>query len=289
MKKATAFVSMNELYQDFEPFSGVSLFSGFSGMHYHDFYEFYLFFSGANQFHIDNHPIPLSPYTLIIIPPFHPHGLEGFQTICPYERAWLNVSTSLMQSIGMGIFDFSEFVKRCEQTGQLHLDIQPELAKELRTIITSIQDNIGDRSQITTWQNALRSARFLSKICDAVHMAESIRTSVEVGGNVQPIISYINEHFAENISIQKLSRQFGVSVSHMEREFLASTGRSVYDYVLYRRITRAREMICLEVPLTEVAYACGFNDYSCFLRAFVKLAGQTPSAYRKRIRTIGPA
>lgn len=289
MKKAIALVSMSELYQDFETFSGVSLFSGWSEMHYHDFYEFYLFFSGADQFHIDNHPIPLSPYTLIIIPPFHPHGLEGCQTMCPYERAWLNVSTSLMQSIGMGIFDFSEFVKRCEQTGQLHLNIQPELAKELRAIITSIQDNIENRSQIIKWQNALRSARFLSKIYDAAHMAESIRTPIAAGGNIQPIISYINEHFAEDISIQKLSRQFGVSASHMEREFLAYTGRSVYDYVLYRRITKAREMICQEIPLTEVAYSCGFNDYSCFLRAFVKLAGQTPSAYRKRIRTIGPA
>lgn len=287
MKKATTLVSMSELYQDFEPFSGVSLFSGFSGMHYHDFYEFYLFFSGADQFYIDNHSIPLTPYTLIIIPPFHPHGLEGCQTMCPYERAWLNVSTSLMQNIGMGIFDFGEFVKRCEQADQLHLNIQPELAGELRTIIASVQDSIEDRSQAAKWQNALRSAHFLSKIYDAAHMTDGGRTPVAAGGNIQPVISYINEHFAENISIQRLTRQFGVSASHMEREFLAHTGRSVYDYVLYRRITRAREMICQEIPLTEVAYACGFNDYSCFLRAFVKLAGQTPSAYRKRIRSVG--
>ena len=41
-------------------------------------------------------------------------------------------------------------------------------------------------------------------------------------------------------------------------------------------------MITEAIPLNEVAYRCGFNDYSNFLRVFSKMAGMSPSAFRKR-------
>ena len=72
----------------------------------------------------------------------------------------------------------------------------------------------------------------------------------------------------------------------MTREFAAYTSRSVYDYVIYRRILSAKELICAGKPFTEIAFECGFNDYSCFLRAFQKLTGQSPSAYKKYIKSI---
>ena len=40
------------------------------------------------------------------------------------------------------------------------------------------------------------------------------------------------------------------------------------------------------MSITEIAFECGFNDYSCFLRAFQKLTGQSPSAYKKYIKSI---
>lgn len=89
-----------------------------------------------------------------------------------------------------------------------------------------------------------------------------------------------------NAKVPHLEHEFEVFQSHMTREFAAYTGRSVYDYVIYRRILSAKELICAGRPFTEIAFECGFNDYSCFLRAFQKLTGQSPSAYKKYIKSI---
>ena len=55
--------------------------------------------------------------------------------------------------------------------------------------------------------------------------------------------------------------------------------------MLYRRVLLSKEMINSGIPLNEVAFQCGFNDYSSFLRAFTKIAGASPSAYRKASHT----
>ena len=51
--------------------------------------------------------------------------------------------------------------------------------------------------------------------------------------------------------------------------------------MLYRLVLLAKEMINSGVPLSDVSFQCGFNAYSSFLRAFTKIAGVSPSAYRK--------
>ena len=101
---------------------------------------------------------------------------------------------------------------------------------------------------------------------------------------MQDILSYVNQNFTTAIKLDALARQFGVSVSFLSHEFVKYTGRSVYDYVLYRRILLAKELISSSIPLNEVSFQCGFNDYSSFLRSFTKMAGMSPSAYRKSIQ-----
>lgn len=65
------------------------------------------------------------------------------------------------------------------------------------------------------------------------------------------------------------------------RSVLPEWSRSVYDYILYRRVLQAKEMIHSCMNLNETAYRCGFSDYSSFLRSFKKMTGMSPNAYRK--------
>ena len=86
--------------------------------------------------------------------------------------------------------------------------------------------------------------------------------------------------------MDQLAKQFGISVSYLSHEFVRFTNRSVYDYVLYRRVMLARQMMQDDLSLNTIAYQCGFNDYSNFLRMFNKLVGMSPSAYRKHLYSL---
>ena len=286
-KESPAYSPMSMHCVDFEPYVGVTPFPGYHGLHCHDFFEFYVYFSGASYYSLGDQISSLVPCTLVIIPPFHMHGVLGAKADIPYERAWLYVSPGIMQKVSMGTMDLSHYFKKCVQRGKAYFTIPFQEADRLRGIIAELSGHLEDESDITRWQNALRVAQFLSQVYDLTQTAAADYKPVILNESIQDILSYINDHYRESVSISELSRRFGISASHMTREFTAYTGRSVYDYVLYRRIQSAKEMIYAGKSFTEIAFECGFNDYSCFLRAFQKLAGQSPSAYRKYIHSIG--
>ena len=81
----------------------------------------------------------------------------------------------------------------------------------------------------------------------------------------------------------ELARHFGISESWLAHEFVRFTNRSVYNYILYRRVMLSRRLMLGEDSLNTIAYQCGFSDYSGFLRAFTKIAGISPSKYRKNL------
>ncbi len=285
-KSSSTYSPMSRLCTDYEPFSATSAFPGYHGFHCHDFFEFYIFFSGAFYHSIGGQISPLKPCTLVIIPPFHMHGLVGTRADTPYERSWLYITPAMIQKASMGIPDLNRYFRECVSTGRAYFTIRQQDAEKLRIIILEIQEHMGDQSEIGRWQNYLRVAYFLSDVYDLTQTSDVSYRPVVLNEPIHAILSYINDHYQEPISVPELSRKFGISQSHMTREFTAYTGRSVYDYVLYRRILCAKELICAGKPFTEVAFECGFNDYSCFLRAFQKLTGQSPSAYKKYISSI---
>lgn len=285
-KDSSAYSPMGKLCTDYEPFSGTSPFPGYHGLHCHDFYEFFVYFSGAPYHSIGGQISPLTSCTLVIIPPFHMHGLVGTQADTPYERAWLYITPAMIQKASMGIPDLNQYFRKCVSTGRAYFTIPQQQADKLRAIILDIREYMGDQSEIGRWQNYLRVAHFLSDVYNLTQTSDTSYKPVVLNQSIQAILSYINDHYNEPISVPELSRQFGISTSYMTREFTAYTGRSVYDYVLYRRILCAKELICAGKPFTEIAFECGFNDYSCFLRAFQKLTGQSPSAYKKYIISI---
>ena len=97
------------------------------------------------------------------------------------------------------------------------------------------------------------------------------------------ILHYINMHFTEDISIKELSSIFNLSKSSLSHEFRKYSNKSVYEYILYKRIIKAKELLITDLSLTQIALECGFNDYSNFLRVFKKLSNCSPKEYKNKL------
>jgi AraC-like DNA-binding protein len=82
----------------------------------------------------------------------------------------------------------------------------------------------------------------------------------------------------------------GVSVAYLCRLFKAYTGKTVIRYLVERRIQAAiwklREG---NEKIISIALGCGFNDLAYFNRAFKRIVGTTPSAYRRKMRKSASA
>lgn len=102
-------------------------------------------------------------------------------------------------------------------------------------------------------------------------------------GKILSIRSYLDEHFADDIDLDMLSRRFFISKFHLSREFKKITGITLGNYLNGRRINEAKRLLRFtQEPIGAIAAACGIPDVNYFTKVFSKYEAMTPSAYRKK-------
>ena len=93
--------------------------------------------------------------------------------------------------------------------------------------------------------------------------------------------SLINEEFAGQLTLDRLSREVALSTGHFSRAFKISMGLSPHQYIIHVRVTRAKQLILTTSrSLEEIAEEVGFADASHLSTVFLKVTGQTPSQFR---------
>ena len=91
----------------------------------------------------------------------------------------------------------------------------------------------------------------------------------------------MEEHYAENITLQTLSELSHFSKSYLLNAFTRQTGVSCYRYLQTVRIHQAKKMLEKELSLKDAAMAAGFSDQSHFTNFFKMFIGLTPKQYQR--------
>ena len=100
---------------------------------------------------------------------------------------------------------------------------------------------------------------------------------------VRKVREYVDEHLSEPISLTAMAQALHYNPSYLSRVFKAECGEGVSEYVNRARVEQARKLLeRSDMKIYEVARAVGFRDIRYFTRQFAAIAGETPSAYRKR-------
>lgn len=95
------------------------------------------------------------------------------------------------------------------------------------------------------------------------------------------ITSYIDEHFAEDLSLEEVASLAGFSKYHFSRLFKMYTDNSFYKFLNQKRIDHAKTLLAdPNLTVLEVATQSGFASLSAFLRMFKKINHCTPTEFR---------
>ena len=101
-------------------------------------------------------------------------------------------------------------------------------------------------------------------------------------GDLQRAIEYVETHFVDEITAQKLADLAGMSVPHFNRLFRKILRLSPMDYVLSLRVQEAQRLLSTtSMSMSDISAAVGFYDQSHFTKRFKKITGITPLQYRK--------
>ena len=96
---------------------------------------------------------------------------------------------------------------------------------------------------------------------------------------VQQVRAYLEDHYAENVSLEQLASFVNVSPFHLLRVFRDVVGLPPHNYLTQVRIRRARQLLQASLRPAEVALAVGFTDQSHLTKHFKSLVGVTPALY----------
>lgn len=98
------------------------------------------------------------------------------------------------------------------------------------------------------------------------------------------LVDHIEAHLDRTITLSSLAGLADLSEFHLQRMFRASCGASPHDFIMSRRIDRARHLLGGTDPIAQIASACGFSNQSHMTRAFRSATGTTPAAYRRALQ-----
>lgn len=117
---------------------------------------------------------------------------------------------------------------------------------------------------------------------------ESERLLLSVHRDESPFVeaarTYIAAHLTEDLTLTQVAAAVHVSAFYFCKRFHESTGLHFTDYVNRSRVARVKErLLNPHVHVSEAAYEAGFQSLSQFNRAFRRVAGEPPSAFRHRL------
>jgi len=93
------------------------------------------------------------------------------------------------------------------------------------------------------------------------------------------VSDFVEANLAANLTVAGIDGEIGVSASFLSRAFSALCGQSPYDFILSRRLQRARRLIATTgLPLAEIAAVSGFSSQSHMTTCFRSRIGVNPSS-----------
>jgi AraC family transcriptional regulator len=96
------------------------------------------------------------------------------------------------------------------------------------------------------------------------------------------VVELVHAEMEGDLSLEELADAAGLSITHFSQMFRQSTGQSPHQFVLHRRVDRAKEMLrAAEMRVLDVAVACGFKSQQHFARVFRSVCGASPTEYRQ--------
>ncbi len=245
-------------------------------MHIHDCYEIYYSISGGKQFLIDNTCYNVNPGDLFVINNYESHCVSRVDA-SSHERIVLSIHPDYLKSLSSKETDLSQCFHDRERPSRCKLTLDQESRSRFLYLIHKIQNLQGFGTDLM--ENALFTE--LMVLINRYHGAggEEAEEAYQYHAVVEKIVSYINDHIHEKITLSILAQSMYLSQAYICRIFKAETGTTINKYITARRISIAKARLSLGSSVAEACGESGFNDYTNFVSLFTRMVGITPKQY----------
>lgn len=258
-------------------------------LHEHVYHEIALIESGsADHFSSEGHR-KLFAGDILIIKPRVWHQYLNTKNLCVvnclFDRRILNHQKVFLNLVGSAFELFRKPTPNPQTTPPVILHASPAqrqlISDSMHTMIRELNDRAPDHEAALV-VNLLNVILTISRIHQGTHPTAPSGLTPEVKDQVNAIVTYLENHFREQIALQELSQRFHVSTSYLSRIFSRQMGMGIIDYIHFLRIEEACFLLRhSDWSISRIAGEVGYDEIPYFSRRFRRETGKAPSQYRE--------
>ncbi|HEY4390498.1 MAG TPA: AraC family transcriptional regulator [Paenibacillus sp.] len=248
--------------------------------HFHEGYEIYYLLAGERYYYINDRVYSLRVGDLLFINKNHLHRTTS-KGRSSHERVLVNFDDLFIQPLmGFGVGDLPLY------QGESFL-LRPDVHEQGR-IEDLFHAMLREQKEARSGSPEYLLALLLQMLILIQRIREAKSEPVppessEKQRRVYSIIEYLNEKYAEKLTLPEIAEHFFISETYLCRIFKQTTGFTVIEYLNYIRIREAQTLLReTEYKITRIAEETGFDNIAHFGRVFKQIAKRSPLQYRKQ-------
>lgn len=244
------------------------------GHHYHNFYEIYYMAEGKGTYFINDRTYDIVPGDIIIVPPNIIHSTAYGDK--EYERILLEFSDSMIPKfLNDKVRDIPNLYRH------------PGVAREVHLILRDIEREYKNPDDYSMHEIKCLISHLLVILIRNLSAVKTVHSRDAV---ISEVVAFIKENYQTNISLTQLADSHFISPEHLSRTFKKETNFGFNEFISLVRMQKAEQLLKgrERYSISEVAYACGFNDSNYFSDKFKRIYGMSPLQYSKSFR-VGKA
>lgn len=249
--------------------------------HEHEFYEVFFFISGNVTYNIEGRTYLLRPGDILLTDNKDIHRPD-IRPGRPYERYVLWIGPDFLDTLKKYGSDLTNCFTDASQRKYKLIRPEGPLVAQLKGILDKIIESRDDNDFGSEILEVIYIVEFMVYLNRAYFdTPDMIRNDVTENAKINSVVEYINENLSEDLTLERLAEVCFISKSYLSHQFKTYTGLPIFQFIIKKRLTAARNMIRNGTPATDACMQCGFNDYSNFHKAFKREFGRSPKEFRK--------
>ncbi len=251
--------------------------------HFHPEIELVYVNKGKGKRHIGNHLSYFNNSQLILIGSNLPH--HGFA-----DRLTAKGSETIVQFkpdfLGNDFFNVPEMnaIAKLFEKAKKGILYKPETKKIVGPKIESLMDKEGfDR--ITTLLEVLNDMALAEDYTLLNADGYAFETTPQDSSKIDIIFKHVNQNFQRSIPLEEIADKVSMTVPAFCRYFKKATGKTFTRFANENRVVHATKLLAeSQMSIADIAFECGFNNFSHFNKMFNEITGKSASKYRSEMK-----
>ena len=246
--------------------------------HLHEGYEIFFLLSGDVNYFVEKKIYPLR-YGDLMITNNHEIHRPFFKSDKLYERICMEINPLFIRPFSSPGCDLLHCVINRPHGDQNRIVLTPRQTDDVLGMFTRLEKldkGSNDGHEILKLSYVIELLVYINRAFLKVPF-DNDRTNVPQ--RLVPIFDYIDNNLCGDLSLQALEKKFFIDRFYLCKLFKKSTGSNIHNYIIYKRISKAKSLLQQGASVMDTCSECGFNDYSNFYKMFKKIVGVSPGKY----------